>query len=106
MKIMKNNYYFSIKKEEDWFVAFVPAFNITVVDDSLVDLYKWVEDSVELAIEVFKSEWKKIPNEDWNFIASWKMSLRLPRSLHKKLYYTAKIEWVSINQLILSKVAI
>jgi len=56
---MKNNYYFSIKKEEDWFVAFVPAFNITVVDDNLIDLYNWVNEAIELAIETLKKEWKK-----------------------------------------------
>jgi len=106
MKIMKNNYYFSIKKEEDWFSAFVPAFNITIVDDNLEDLSNWVDEAIEVAILTLQEEWRKIPNEDWDFVASWKMSLRLPRSLHKKLYYTAKIEWVSINQLILSKVAI
>ena len=106
MNIMKNNYYFSIKKEEDWFMAFVPAFNITIVDDNLEDLSKWVEEAIEVAIEVLQEEWKKIPQEDWNYTPSWKLSLRLPRSLHKKLYYTAKIEWVSINQLIVSKVAL
>ena len=106
MKIMKNNYYFSIKKEEDWFSAFVPTLNITIVDDNLEDLSNWVDEAIEVAILTLQEEWKKIPNEDWDFIASWKMSIRLPRSLHKKLYYNAKIEWVSINQLILSKVAI
>ena len=102
---MKNNYYFSIKKEEDWFSAFVPAFNITVVDDNLNDLAIWVEESIEVAIDTFKIEWKKIPEEDWDFNASWKLSLRLPRSLHKKLHYTAKNQWISVNQLIVSKVA-
>jgi predicted HicB family RNase H-like nuclease len=87
-------------------MAFVPAFNITVVDDNLEDLSKWVDEAIEVAIEVLKEQWQKIPGEDSSFIASWKLSLRLPRSLHKKLYYSAKIEWVSINQLILSKVAI
>jgi len=49
---------------------------------------------------------KKIPKEDWDYKPSWKLSLRLPKSLHKKLYYTAKIEWVSINQLIVSKISV
>ena len=102
---MKNNYYFSIKKEKDWFSAFVPTFNITVVDDNLNDLSVWVDDAIELAIDVLKKQWKKIPKADWDFCPSWKLSLRLPRSLHKKLYYTAKLEWVSVNQLIVYKVA-
>ena len=103
---MKNNYYFSIKKEEDGYSAFVPAFNIIIVDDNLNDLSIWVEEAIEVAILTFKEEWKKIPIEDWNFTASWKLSLRLPKNLHKQLYYLAKNQWVSINQLILSKVAV
>lgn len=102
---MKNNYYFSIRKEEDWFVAYIPAFNIIVVDDNLNDLAKWVEESIDVAIMTYTEEWKKIPMEDWDFNASWKLSLRLPRSLHRQLYYKAKTEGVSINQLIVSKVA-
>jgi hypothetical protein len=35
---MTNNYYFSIKKKEDGYSAFIPAFNITIVDDNLEDL--------------------------------------------------------------------
>jgi len=102
---MKNNYYFTIKKEEDWFSAFIPAFNITIVDDNLKDLYNGIEEAIDFAIETYKEEWKKIPLEDWNFTPSWKLSLRLPKSLHKQLYYLAKNQWVSINQLILSKVS-
>ena len=103
---MKNNYYFSIKKEEDGYSAFVPAFNITVVDDNLEDLAIWVEEAIEIAILTLEEEWKKIPMEDWNFSPSWKLSLRLPKNLHKQLYYIAKNQGVSINQLILSKVAV
>lgn len=102
---MKNNYYFSIKREEDWFLAFVPAFNITVVDDNLDDLMKWIDEAVEFAIATYKEKWKGLPEEDWDFSPSWKLTLRIPKSLHKKLYYTAKNQWVSMNQLIVSKVS-
>ncbi len=101
---MKNNYYFSIKKEENWFSAYVPAFNITMVDDNLNDISIWVDEAIELAIDVLKKQWKKIPEADWDFCASWKLSLRLPRSLHKKLHYTAKNQGISVNQLIVSKI--
>jgi len=102
----KNNYYFSIKREEDWYSVFVPAFNITIVDDNLEDLEKWIDEAIEVAIETYKAEWKKIPAEDWDFRASWKLSLRIPKSLHKRLYYLAKNEGTSINQLILSRIAV
>jgi len=102
---MKNNYYFSIKKEEDWYSAFVPAFNITIVDDNLNDLAIWVDEAINVAISVFKEKWKKVPENEGDFTPSWKLSLRLPRSLHKKLHYSAKDQWISVNQLIVSKVA-
>ncbi len=102
---MKNNYYFTIKKEEDWYSAFIPAFNITIVDDNLNDLALWVDDAIETAIIVLKEKWKNIPEADADFTPSWKLSLRLPKPLHKKLHYLAKDQWVSVNQLIVSKVA-
>ncbi|MDQ7023251.1 MAG: toxin-antitoxin system HicB family antitoxin [Candidatus Gracilibacteria bacterium] len=103
---MKNNYYFSIKKEEDGFSAFVPAFNITVVDESLEDLSIGIEEAIELAISVYNEEGKNIPLEDGNFTPSGKLSLRLPKNLHRQLHYIAKNQGVSVNQLILSKVVI
>ena len=102
---MKYNYYFTIKQEDDWFSAYIPAFNATVVDDNINDLYSWVEWAIETAVEVYKKEWKSLPIEDWDINVNWKVLLRIPKSLHKKLYYCAKNDWVSMNQYIASKLA-
>jgi len=78
---MKNNYSFSIKKEEGWYSAFVPVFNITVVDDNITDLYIWVEEAVEIAIWIFKEEWIKISEENWDFWPSCKNKSKIKKGL-------------------------
>lgn len=102
---MKYNYHFTIKWDTDGYVAYVPAFNATIVDDNLDDLIEGIEFSIETGIEICKEEGRPVPPEDGKIQTSGKVALRLPKSLHKKMLVESKHEGVSMNQYIVSKLA-
>ncbi|PCI24500.1 hypothetical protein COB57_04860 [Candidatus Peregrinibacteria bacterium] len=102
---MKYNYIFTVNCDTDGYIAYVPAFDITVVDDNIGDLITAIETAIETCIRVYKEEGVSIPDEDKEFVLSGKIALRVPRSLHKKIIMRARCEGVSMNQYIVSRLS-
>ena len=102
---MKYNYYYTVEFDIDAYTAYVPAFKATVMDDNLPGLEKAIEFSIESAIQICEEEGRPVPPEDGDIYASGKIALRVPKSLHRKLISQSRMEGVSMNQLIVSKLA-
>ena len=102
---MKHNYYYTIQQEEDGYSAYIPAFKATVVDEDLKSIEEAIENTIEMCIDLYKKEGRKIPPEDGKLKTSGKIALRIPKSLHRKIIFQAKNEGVSMNQYIVSKLS-
>ena len=102
---MKYNYFFTLEWDIDGYVAYIPAFQATIVDDDIDSILLAIDDAIDTCIQICKKEGRPIPPEDGNIQASGKIALRVPKSLHKKILIQAKHEGVSMNQFILSKLA-
>lgn len=106
---MKNNYriiLYRVETEEgeEW-VARIPEVNNvggggTTAQEAVQDVF----DNLEYELEYLKESGQSIPKEyDENY--SGKLSLRLPKSLHRKISELASTEGVSLNQFIISQLS-
>lgn len=90
------------------YIAHIPELDCygdgETVEDAIADVYAVAEDLIEIAME----DGKEIPMPQYykdmdEF--SGKLSIRLPKTLHKQVSQRAKLEDCSINQLIGNYVA-
>ena len=74
--------------------------------DSLEELYEGLNEAMEGHIEVKLENGLKIPVPEKTEKYSGKFNVRLPKSLHQRLSIEAEKEGVSLNQLVLYKLAL
>ena len=74
--------------------------------DSLEELYEGLNEAMEGYIEVKLENGLKIPVPEKTETYSGKFNVRLPKSLHQRLSIEAEKEGVSLNQLVLYKLAL
>jgi len=80
--------------------------DIAEYGDSHVEAYELALDSIETTAEVFKEKGRKMPQPcepEEEF--SGRVTLRLPKTLHRALATKAEEEGVSLNQLLVSALA-
>lgn len=106
---MKNNYrvmlYRAETEEGEEWVARIPEVNNVggggaTVQEAVQDVFE----NLEYELEYLKGKGQSIPKEyDENY--SGKLSLRLPKSLHRRISELATAEGVSLNQFIISQLS-
>ena len=74
--------------------------------DTLEELYKGLNEAMEGYLEVKIENGLKIPMPERADDYSGKFNVRLPKSLHQRLVIEANQEGVSLNQLVLYKLAL
>lgn len=74
--------------------------------DSLEELYEGLNEAMEGYIEVKLENGLKIPVPEKTEKYSGKFNVRLPKFLHQRLSIEAEKEGVSLNQLVLYKLAL
>lgn len=75
--------------------------------DGVDEVYALMADAIETTIAVLKEKGKSIPspNKNTDQEYSGRVTLRMPKLMHKKLSYAAKKENISLNQFLLSLVS-
>ncbi len=92
--------------EEEGYEAKIPKFpGATVYGDDLEDLHEGVLFTIETEIDLRLKDGRPIPPPDTKSSDSFKgkIILRTTPDLHKKLYYEAKANQLSLNKYIESK---
>jgi len=74
--------------------------------DTLEELYQNLNEAMEGYLEVKQENNLSIPIPETSNDYSGKFTVRLPKTLHQKLAIEAKEEGVSLNQLVLYKLAL
>ena len=74
--------------------------------DTLEELYEGLKEAMEGYIEVKLENGLEIPTPEKIEKYSGKFNVRLPKSLHQRLSIEAEKEGVSLNQLVLYKLAL
>jgi antitoxin HicB len=106
------NYYMNLKYEiivkpdEDGFVAYIPELPGCITQaDKIQEVFPMLADAKKSWLEIALKQKLEIPEPKSLDDFSGKFNLRLPKSIHKKLYEQAQKENVSINQLALCYIA-
>ena len=103
---MKLKYEIIVKPDEDGFVAYIPELPGCITQtDNLQDVLPMLSDAKKAWLETALNGNLDIPEPKSLDDFSGKFNLRLPKSVHKKLYEQAQRENVSINQLALCYIA-
>jgi antitoxin HicB len=103
---MKLKYEIIVKPDDGGYVAYIPELPgcITQADD-IQEVFPMLADAKKAWLEAALKEKITIPEPKSLDDFSGKFNLRLPKSVHKKLYEQAQLENVSINQLALCYIA-
>lgn len=89
-------------KDENGYKVDIPAFNATLFLDDLTNLQEMIDVTIESAIAERQKNGLPIPKPDAEEASySGRISLRIPRRLHKSLTNQAKEQKVSLNQYLL-----
>jgi len=93
--------------EDEKYIAVSPEFGnqMAGVGDTAEEALKEAESALRLLIEDYQAEGDPLPSPRKAQEYSGKLSLRIPKSLHKQISRFAEEEGVSINQYIVSKLS-
>ncbi len=93
-------------EEDEAFLARVAEFpSLAAHGDSTLEALNEIQEVVRLVILDLKEEGESVPQPFSSRQYSGKLNLRLPRTLHRELAKEAVVENVSLNQLIVTKLA-
>lgn len=105
---MSNKYSTSVfwSEEHECFVALVQEFpGLSAVGDTHEEAVAEAQVALELMCEGYKADGEKLPVPEYLPEHSGQLRVRLPKSLHTSLSIQAQKEGVSLNTLIVSKLA-
>lgn len=106
---MAYSYSFNVfySNDDEKYIAVSPEFGdqMAGVGDTADEALKEAESSLRLLIEDYEAEGETLPSPRKAQEYSGKLSLRIPKSLHKQISRFAEEEGVSINQYIVSKLS-
>jgi antitoxin HicB len=107
MKKRPSSYRIEISySSSDGYIARVPELpGCSASGKTIMEAITEVQTAMELWLEVAREDGELIPQPVDAKDYSGRVTLRLPKSLHRSLEYEARREGVSLNQLIVAKLA-